>query len=214
MILTTKFPRKFSILITLILLAGNTFVDITYAANTAMKKKICIIPIGSIDKKILHYTQKELEKRFNVKADIGRPLEEPTYAYHKQKKQHHSTKILKRIHKLRLTEYESVLGIVDVDLYIPERTFVFGEADIKKKVAVISLTRLKQEYYNLPEELALLRKRIIIEAVHELGHTFGLRHCKNNDCVMFLSKTLSDTDQKGDAFCSNCEEIYRRLRDI
>ena len=114
-----------------------------YAANTDMKKIFCIIPIGNIDNKILQYTQMELEERFNVAVDIGRQLEEPAYAYHKHKKQYNSTKILKKIHKLKLTGYDRILGIVDVDLYVPERTFVFGGADVKKKVSVISLTRLR-----------------------------------------------------------------------
>lgn len=193
---------------------GNATIKTNYASNTAMRKKVCVIPIGTIDKEILHYTQKELEDRFNVKIDIGRQLEDPAYAYHKQKKQYHSTKILRRIHKLGLTGYDRILGIVDVDLYVPERTFVFGEAVIKNKVAVISLTRLRQEFYDLPEDLTLFRKRIIIEAVHELGHTYGLRHCANNKCVMFLSKILSDTDHKGAALCSNCKKIMEKKKDI
>jgi len=193
---------------------GNATTKTNYASSTSMRKKVCIIPIGTIDKEILHHTQKELEDRFNIEIDIGRQLEEPSYAYHKQKKQYHSTKILKRIHKSGLTGYDRILGIADVDLYVPERTFVFGEADIKKKVAVISLTRLRQRFYDLPEDLTLFRKRIIIEAVHELGHTYGLRHCTNNKCVMFLSKILSDTDQKGDALCSNCKTIMEDNKTI
>ena len=113
---------------------GSTATKINYASNTAMRKKVCIIPIGTIDREILHYTQKELEDRFNVKIDIGRQLEDPTYAYHKQKKQYHSTKILKRIHKLRLTGYDRILGIVDVDLYVPERTFEIGRASCRERV--------------------------------------------------------------------------------
>ena len=193
---------------------GNAATKTNYASNTSMRKKVCIIPIGTIDKEILHYTQKELEDRFNVKIDIGRQLEDPTYAYHKHKKQYHSTKILKRIYKSRLTGYDRILGIADVDLYVPERTFVFGEAEIKKKVAVISLTRLRQEFYDLPEDFTLFRKRIIIEAVHELGHTYGLRHCTNNKCVMFLSKILSDTDHKGAELCSNCKKIMEEKKAI
>ena len=207
MISVPKCCRNLSILIPLLLLMGNAATKTNYASNTSIGKKVCILPIGTIDKEILHYIQKELEERLNVTIDIGRQLEEPAYAYHKYKKQHHSTKILKRIHKLGLTGYDRILGIVDVDLYVPERTFVFGEADMKRKVAVISLTRLRQKFYNLPEDSTLLKERIIIETVHELGHTYGLRHCTNNNCVMFLSKNLSDTDQKGAVLCSNCKTI-------
>ncbi|MFQ5965924.1 MAG: archaemetzincin family Zn-dependent metalloprotease [Candidatus Scalinduaceae bacterium] len=175
-----------------------------------MKENICIIPIGYIDEDILHYTQKELEERLNVEIDIGKQLKDPDYAYNRKREQYHSTLILKRIRNLRLLEYDRVLGIVDVDLYVPELTFVFGEAVIAKKVAVISLVRLRQEFYGLPDNLNLFKKRIITEAVHELGHTYGLRHCSKNNCVMFFSNTLSDTDLKGSVFCKICKKAVKR----
>jgi len=210
-----KCNYKLAILVTLtLLLANNVFIKTNYAANTNMKKIFCIIPIGHIDDEILQYTQMELEERFNVAIDIGRQLEVPAYAYHKHKKQYNSTKILKKIHKLKLTGYDRILGIADVDLYVPERTFVFGGADAKKKVSVISLTRLRQKFYDLPEDSALFKYRTIIEAVHELGHTSGLYHCKNNKCVMFLSNTIGDTDRKGAELCSNCERIMEEKNDI
>ncbi|MBT5303787.1 MAG: archaemetzincin family Zn-dependent metalloprotease [Candidatus Scalindua sp.] len=214
MISTQRYYCKKAILITLILLSAiNVFTKTNYAANTDMMKIFCIIPIGHIDDKTLQHTQKELEKRFNVIVECGRQLEEPTYAYHKHKKQYNSTTILKKIYKLKLTGYDRILGIVDVDLYVPERTFVFGGADVKKKVSVISLTRLKQKFYNLSDDSALFNYRTIIEAVHELGHTYGLYHCKNNKCVMFLSNTINDTDHKGADLCSKCKEIMEKKKD-
>jgi archaemetzincin len=196
--------RKFLILIVFLISVENTSAKTGHIKNKEMEEKMCIIPIGSIDKHILYCTQKELEKRFKVQVYIGKELEYPDYAYSKTRRQYHSTRILKRIHSLSLSGYDRILGIADVDLFIPELTFVFGEADIRKKVALISLTRLRQEFYSLPEDIYLFNKRVIIEAVHELGHTYGLRHCANRNCVMFFSNTLYDTDHKGPAFCDIC----------
>ncbi len=206
MITVQKCNKKLAILLLFLLKMGNTTLKTTYATNKDMKKKFCIIPIGRLDIRTLYFTKERLEERFNVVIDIGRQQDEPTYAYHKGKNQYHSTKILKRIHKLRLTGYDKILGIADVDLYVPDRTFVFGEANMKKKVAIISLTRLRQEFYDLPYDFDIFKKRIIIEAVHEIGHTFGLHHCTSNTCVMFLSRTISDSDQKGADFCVNCKK--------
>jgi archaemetzincin len=196
--------RKFSILIVFLILVESINAKTCYTKNIEMENKICVIPIGSIEKHILYCTQEELEKRFKAQVYVGKELEYPDYAYSKTRKQYHSTRILKRIHNLRLSGYDRMLGIADVDLFVPELTFVFGEADIRKKVALISLTRLRQEFYSLPEDIALFNKRVIIEAVHELGHTYGLRHCANRNCVMFFSNTLYDTDRKGSGFCDIC----------
>jgi len=82
--------------------------------------------------------------------------------------------------------------------------FVFGEATTK--AAVISLTRLRQSFYKLPEDREIFRKRVLTEAVHELGHTYRLGHCENPRCVMFFSNSLTDTDRKGFEFCLSCKD--------
>jgi archaemetzincin len=108
------------------------------------------------------------------------------------------------------TAYEKILAIVDHDLYVPELNFVFGEAG--QKVAVISLTRLRQEFYRLPQDQNLFYKRALTEAVHELGHTYGLGHCRNLHCVMFFSNSLMDTDRKGPEFCPECKTKLSNVR--
>jgi archaemetzincin len=106
------------------------------------------------------------------------------------------------------TPFEKILGIVDHDLYVPQLNYVFGEAS--QKAAVISFTRLRQELYDLPKNQSLFYKRALTEAVHELGHTYGLGHCDNSRCVMFFSNGLIDTDRKGSEFCSKCKSNLRK----
>ena len=76
------------------------------------------------------------------------------------------------------------LGVTAYDLYVPVRTFVLGEAQLCGNCAVVSAARLSDEYYGLPPNPTLLRERWLKEAAHELGHTFGLRHCSDWRCVM------------------------------
>jgi len=99
---------------------------------------------------------------------------------------------------------ERVVGIVDVDLYVPRLNFVFGEADVGSGTAIVSLIRLRQEYYGLSPNPDLFLERATKEIVHELGHTFGLGHCPDNKCVMHFSNSLPDTDLKGPHFCYKC----------
>jgi archaemetzincin len=105
--------------------------------------------------------------------------------------------------QVEMKKQGKILGIVDRDLYVPELNFVFGLAHTKG--AVISLTRLRQGFYDLPENESRFHQRVLIEAVHELGHTYGLGHCNNPHCVMFFSNSLTDTDRKGSKFCNNCK---------
>ena len=93
--------------------------------------------------------------------------------------------------------YGRVLGICDADLYATGFNFIFGEAEYPGTAAIISLHRLGE---SLEEE----QERALKEAIHELGHTFGLRHCRKTPCIMSFSKTLEDTDMKGLGFCENC----------
>jgi archaemetzincin len=99
------------------------------------------------------------------------------------------------------------LGVADVDLFAPRLNFVFGEAILLGSVAVISLARLRPEFYGQPPEPEALERRAIIEALHELSHTLGLGHCPRAHCVMRFSNCIEHTDQKGFAFCERCAEV-------
>ena len=99
---------------------------------------------------------------------------------------------------------EKVLGVTGEDLFEQGLNFVFGEASPAQGIAVISLCRLRQEFNGEFPDPELLINRAVKEAVHELGHTFGLGHCSNMYCVMHFSNCLADTDIKNSTFCSKC----------
>jgi archaemetzincin len=104
-----------------------------------------------------------------------------------------------------------VLAICDFDAYSDELNFVFGEAHLGGRVAAIYLPRLRDQFYVRKSDKNnnnnLFEQRVIKEAVHELGHTFGLRHCQVSTCVMHFSNSLQDTDIKDDKFCGRCNKI-------
>lgn len=165
---------------------------------------IVLVSVGNVDRKVIKGLKDDLNRVFNQQVFIGKEMPEPDYAFNKKRNQYFSTALLKAImERKEYTLYEKILGIVDHDLYVPELNFVFGEAS--QKAAVISVTRLRQEFYCLPEDRDLFHKRVLTEAVHELGHTYGLGHCKNPRCVMFFSNHLMDTDRKGPDFCQRCK---------
>jgi len=130
-----------------------------------------------------------------------------SYAYDSSRKQYNSTQILKGLLSFKPKNSEKYLGITDVDLFIPILTYVFGEAQLNGPAAVVSTFRLKPQFYGLPRNDELLRDRLIKEAVHELGHSFGLRHCSDYECVMSSSTYADEIDLKGKDFCEGCKEL-------
>jgi archaemetzincin len=99
-----------------------------------------------------------------------------------------------------------ILGVTACDLYVPVLTFVFGEAQLDGNCAVVSTARLQEEFYGMPRSEELYRERLLKEAAHELGHTFGLRHCADWQCVMSSSHGVERLDVKGAGFCSSCRK--------
>jgi len=166
--------------------------------------EIVLVAVGQVNQNVMNRLKDDLSKTFNKQVSSGKGMPEPAYAFDQKRKQYSSTAILNSIMKQKeYAPYEKILGIVDHDLFVPELNFVFGEAS--PEAAIISITRLRQTFYRLPEDQDLFHRRVLTEAVHELGHTYGLGHCGNPRCVMFFSNSLSDTDRKGSEFCRDCK---------
>jgi archaemetzincin len=126
-------------------------------------------------------------------------------AYVPERNQYHATLILASLLR-RLPDSDSkILGITAVDLFVPVLTFVFGQAQLDGPGALLSTFRLRSEYYGLPADRYRLLDRTIKEAVHELGHAFGLVHCPDATCVMSSSTYVEEVDLKSDWYCPACE---------
>ncbi len=105
--------------------------------------------------------------------------------------------------------FDRVLGVVDTGLSHPGVNHVFGFTDPESRVSVMSLCHLGRK----GEAPAKIARRASKTAIHELGHSYGLRHCKDHRCVMFFSFNLTDTDYKDSGFCERCgKELSVRLK--
>jgi len=137
---------------------------------------------------------------------------DPAFAYDRNRNQYYSTAILQSMQPL-VENGTRLLAVTSVDLYVPVLTFVFGEAQLNGSCALVSTHRLQEEFYGLPPRPGLMHERLVKEAVHELGHTFGLRHCDDWRCVMTSSHGVERVDVKDVGFCTACVRIVRSSPD-
>jgi len=195
---------------------GAATAPVGRARSTTMRTGRATIAIATfgpgVPASLVERLRPVLEARFEAQVVSAGAVSLPAGAFAPSRAQHRAARLLDELARRRRPEWERLLGIADVDLFAPGLNFVFGEADGDRQVAVFSIARLRGE-----GDAAVLERRALVEAVHELGHTYGLEHCPDRHCVMWFSNTLAETDRKGDQFCARHEaqlaEVLRTLRD-
>ena len=172
-----------------------------------MNGEMVVMALGEIQASVLAHLCTALTETFEQPCRVGPALPVPEHAFDPRRAQYSAHALLQQLHR---GQAERVLGVVDLDLYVPGLNFVFGLADRREKRAVVALPRLRQRFYGARDDEALFLARAAKEAVHELGHTYGLEHCRDRRCVMTFSNSLADTDYKGQGFCPRCRKRLLR----
>jgi archaemetzincin len=172
---------------------------------------IQILPIGSILPDILAGLATGLSGEFRQPCEFLPEDPDPAFAFNVTRQQYSSTEILAAVTRRTTERTDRLLAVTPVDLYIPILTFVFGEAQLDGKCAIVSLHRLRQEFYGLPANQKLFRLRLLKEAVHELGHTHSIQHCEDYQCVMSPSHSVEWIDLKSSSFCAGCRTSIATL---
>ena len=171
---------------------------------------IDIIPIGEVEETLLLFLKQSLFQTFKIQARIRNRHFNLSPAYDPARNQYNSSGLLLELINDVPPETLKILGVTQLDLFIPIFTFLFGEAQLNGIGAVVSTHRLHNQFYGIPENKELLKSRLLKEGIHELGHTFGLIHCFALNCVMKSSTYVEDIDQKSTHFCSSCEQEVLR----
>jgi archaemetzincin len=171
-----------------------------------LKGELLLQPIGAVDPVLIEYLAMTTGEALERATRIAPEALAPDFAYDAVRRQVHSTKLLERLEAGKAEGEPKVLGVADADLFIPIFTFVFGEARLGGRAAVVSIARLRPQFYGQPESRRVLFERAEKEAMHELGHVHGLVHCRDFSCVMHFSNSVEEVDVKGEAFCPRCRE--------
>jgi archaemetzincin len=167
-------------------------------------KPIHLIPLG-VGLDLMEQLAASLARTFRTPCRIRPETLDIAFAFDERRNQHYATAVLQRLERLP-GNGERLLAVTSFDLFVPVLTFVFGEAQLEGNCAIVSTARLRDEFYGLPPRADLLRDRLIKESAHEIGHTFGLRHCPDWSCVMASSHAVEVLDIKGADFCRDCRK--------
>ncbi len=171
-----------------------------------------IAPVGSTARALLRELTEPIRVELGLDlVGIGAALSDPKYAFNKDRGQYHATSILRRLAPQRRKAELGVLGVAEVDLFVPDSPFVFSEADRESASAILSIARLRPELAGQPLSSERVRARAQAEAIHAAGQLLGLSHCDDLRCVMFLAASAAEVDRKGISLCHECRAELARL---
>jgi archaemetzincin len=165
---------------------------------------IIMVQTSDFDSAILGALRGAAEAAFKLPVEVRQRINSLNYAYDPIREQYKSPLLLTRLNRIKRDLGDKILGVVDVDLYSPGFDYVYGEADITTGIGTLSLHRLHPEFFGEAPNGALFEERAIKEAVHELGHLFGLGHCCDKKCVMRFCPNPNDVDEKTRDICGRC----------
>jgi len=168
-------------------------------------EKINLISFGYFEKGLLDKVVKDVEQEFSLPVRTKEGHLDLSLFFEPSRRQYDGYRLLKEVDSGFALETDKTLGLFNVDLYIPILTYIFGQAYLNGRAGIASIYRLRNERYGIFKDEKILVKRFRKEVIHELGHTFGLIHCYNPDCVMRSSTYVEDIDQKGHRLCQQCK---------
>ena len=169
-----------------------------------MHERLYVVPLDEGSRKHGDWLLGELCRKFTLKPQTGIVARLPEEAYNVQNNQYYATAILSKLELLKGSDYEMIMAITEEDLFIPSQNFVWGQANSASRTAIISINRIRPEFYGLPEDEELVNARILNIASHELGHMMGLKNCRQPECQMNVAENISQLDSRSDTFCTDC----------
>jgi archaemetzincin len=168
-----------------------------------------VVPFWGIDAVVPKAVAAHLIGYLDIAAEIQNHHECPRHAYDSRRLQYDAGAILNVLESMPFHGCAKVIGILDVDLFVPILSYVFGEARQGGRCALISINRLKRNPDGSEATMPVLLERASKVALHELGHLFSLVHCEDERCLMHFSGGVKDLDKSPPYFCRYCS-VYLR----
>lgn len=171
---------------------------------------LTILPLKFTNYQLLEELKVRLSFHFSS-IKVMTPVIDVEETYNVQRQQYFSTKIIEAVKSVYSEIDGNVLIITEMDLFVPVLTHIFGEAELRGRYSIVSTCRLHEEFYTSERNPELLLERTFKEIMHELGHNFGLLHCRDWQCVMHSSSGIEEVDLKHSLYCENCKSIIKSI---
>jgi len=182
---------------------GNSLTE-----QVSVEKKERLMPI-----QIYRYNDFSITKAQFLKQELQRvypsvelsdnPIKLPEKYYYAPRDRYSGRGLLKDLSQNK--HGTVVLGVTNEVIYEPNEkspTFgIFGIGSFGGQIAVISST--------LPSRKKHSDEHLVKLMMHELGHSFGLNHCKDEHCFM-VDAEHGNKFSKTPSFCPQCKAFLNR----
>lgn len=171
--------------------------------------RIVVIPLGEVDAVAVRVVAANIQAVFDIATDVSKPWPAPEAALFPTRNQYNAAQIIKSLGDSAQPPMRR-MGIISGDISLPFLTYVFGEAHIGGRAAVISTYRLQRPHNGVVPDKSKVYERLARIAVHETGHLLGLSHCQTPRCIMNFSVGLDKLDTLGLGFCHYCRSVLKQ----
>lgn len=185
----------------------------TPAYEAAQERALELLPVAPLAEKDLAGLAQALEQRTGLRVVLGAPVWRPEALRQEGRRQLRADRTLDWLFYRRPPERWGVMAVTAEDLCATDGEMVYGLANLRDRVAVISLYRF---WDDLHSPRSARRQEAVDQlsrvAFHEVGHMLGMEHCPQEGCLM-SALTHRQQIHRQTQPCPRCvREVQRRLK--
>ncbi|MCP4702998.1 MAG: hypothetical protein GY865_00185 [candidate division Zixibacteria bacterium] len=170
-----------------------------------LRAKIVLVPLGEVDFLLVNRLATSIGPIFDRSVDILKGMKVPQESYNVIRGQNYASVILNKLERVKANQREFIVGLLEEDIYLPDEAYIIGHSDTVSRTAVVSLNRIRHEFYGLPEDDKKIFTRLFKQSIFHLSPLFELSSCRNPKCINYFSQKMFDIDSKGEKFCDLCQ---------
>jgi predicted Zn-dependent protease len=160
--------------------------------------RVRLFEVGFVEKGLADFVLRRLPAPFDA-GEVTRAPIDMKRCFDRHRRQYDACALLEQISFAE--DGWTHLALTSGDLFVSVMTYVFGVSELGAFRGLLSYARLSQD-----ADERSLKQRILIEAVHELGHTIGLVHCSLASCAMHRTLWPEGIELKQPAYCPSCSD--------